>query len=46
MLQDETYNWDHYLDQKCMARQALKPRVELTASILLNEHKLKLTLMA
>lgn len=43
MLQDKTYNWDHYLDQKCMARQVLKPRVELAATILLYGNKLKPT---
>lgn len=43
MLQDKTYNWDHYLNQKCMARQVLKPRVELTATILLYGNKLKPT---
>lgn len=43
MLQDKTYNCDHYLDRKCMARQVLKPRVELTATILLYGSKLKAT---
>lgn len=43
MLQDKTYNWDHYLNQKYMTRQVLKPRVELTATILLYGNKLKPT---